>query len=203
MPRTLCTRCLRPESHCLCALIPSLSCRTRVVVLQHPSESRHALNTARLAVLGLVGARRVVGEHFSPADWAEPGYAPRLLFPGPAAEILHPAYGQDMGQPIQLIVPDGTWGHARKLLHINPELAALPRVMLPAGLATRYRVRHADIPGALSTIEAVTHALNALEAPASADALLRPFEALIDGQIEGMGEDLYARHHLQRKVPWR
>ncbi|WMD23271.1 DTW domain-containing protein [Achromobacter seleniivolatilans] len=203
MSRTLCTRCLRPESHCLCALIPSLSCRTRVLVLQHPSESRHALNTARLAVLGLVGARRLVGEYFSPEDWAEPGYAPRLLFPGPAAEVLNPGYGQDLDQPIQLIVPDGTWGHARKLLHINPELAALPRVMLPAGLTTRYRVRHADIPGALSTIEAVTHALNAIEAPMNVDALLRPFEALIDGQIDGMGADLYARHHLQRKVPWR
>jgi len=203
MSRPLCTRCLRPESHCLCALIPSLSCRTRVVVLQHPSESRHALNTARLAVLGLVGARRVVGEHFEPSAWAAPGYAPRLLFPGPAAEVLHPGYGQDLDQPIQLIVPDGTWGHARKLLHINPELAALPRVMLPPGLTTRYRVRHADIPGALSTIEAITHALNAIEAPMNVDALLRPFEALIDGQIEGMGEDLYARHHLQRKVPWR
>ncbi|MFY0476038.1 tRNA-uridine aminocarboxypropyltransferase [Achromobacter marplatensis] len=203
MSRFLCTRCLRPESHCLCALIPSLSCRTRVVVLQHPSESRHALNTARLAVLGLTGARRVVGEHFSSADWAQPGYAPRLLFPGPAAETLTPGYGQNLDEPILLIVPDGTWGHARKLLHINPELAALPRVMLPQGLKTRYRVRHADIPGALSTIEAVTHALNAIEAPMRADALLRPFEALIDGQIEGMGEDLYARHHLQRKVPWR
>lgn len=203
MSRSLCTRCLRPESHCLCALIPSLSCRTRVVVLQHPSESRHALNTARLAVLGLAGARRVVGERFSSADWAQPGYAPRLLFPGPAAETLNPGYGQDLDEPILLIVPDGTWGHARKLLHINPELAALPRVMLPEGLKTRYRVRHADIPGALSTIEAVTHALNAIEAPMRADALLRPFEALIDGQIEGMGEDLYARHHLQRKVPWR
>ncbi|CAB3721151.1 DTW domain-containing protein [Achromobacter piechaudii] len=203
MSRTLCTRCLRPESHCLCALIPSLSCRTRVVVLQHPSEARHALNTARLAVLGLRGARRVVGERFTPSDWVEPGYTPRLLFPGPDAQVLGPGYGRDIEQPIQLIVPDGTWGHARKLLHINPELAALPRVMLPAGLKTRYRVRHADIDGALSTIEAVTHALNAIEFPTNVDALLRPFEALIDGQIEGMGADLYARHHLQRKVPWR
>jgi DTW domain-containing protein YfiP len=180
-----------------------LSCRTRLLVLQHPSEARHALNTARLAVLGLAGARRVVGETFTPDVWETPGYAPRLLFPGPAAEVLTHGYGRELDQPIQLIVPDGTWGHARKLLHINPELAALPRVMLPAGLTTRYRVRHADIPGALSTIEAVTHALNAIESPLNVDALLRPFEALIDGQIEGMGDDLYARHHLQRKVPWR
>jgi len=117
--------------------------------------------------------------------------------------VLSPGYGRDLGMPVQLIVPDGTWGHARKLLHINPALAALPRVMLPAGLSTRYRVRHADIPGALSTIEAVTHALNAIEAPRNFDALLQPFEALIDGQIAGMGTDLYARHHLNRKVPWR
>lgn len=203
MSRSLCTRCLRPRSHCLCALIPSLSCRTRVVVLQHPSEARHALNTARLAVLGLAGARRVVGERFAEADWSAPGHAPRLLFPGEDAEVLSPGYGRDLGMPVQLVVPDGTWGHARKLLHINPALAALPRVMLPAGLSTRYRVRHADIPGALSTIEAVTHALNAIEAPRNFDALLQPFEALIDGQIAGMGTDLYARHHLNRKVPWR
>ncbi|CCH04121.1 hypothetical protein NH44784_001311 [Achromobacter xylosoxidans NH44784-1996] len=184
-------------------LIPALLPRTRVVVLQHPSEARHALNTARLAVLGLDGARRLVGERFQHEQWAEPGYAPCVLFPGEGAEVLSPGCAAATGGPVQLIVPDGTWTHARKLLHINPQLAALPRVMLPAGLATRYRVRHADIPGALSTIEAVTHALNALEAPHNFDELLRPFEALIDGQIAGMGADLYARHHLNRKVPWR
>lgn len=203
MSRTVCLRCKRPESHCLCALIPTLVPQTRVVVLQHPSEARHALNTARLAVLGLSGARRLVGEHFRREQWAEPGWAPHVLFPGEGAQVVTPGCPAAAGGPIQLIVPDGTWTHARKLLHINPELAALPRVMLPAGLTTRYRVRHADIAGALSTIEAVTHALNAIEAPRNFDALLRPFEALIDGQIEGMGADLYARHHLNRKVPWR
>lgn len=203
MSRPVCLRCKRPESHCLCALIPALLPRTRVVVLQHPSEARHALNTARLAVLGLDGARRLVGERFQHEQWAEPGYAPCVLFPGEGAEVLIPGCAAATGGPVQLIVPDGTWTHARKLLHINPQLAALPRVMLPAGLATRYRVRHADIPGALSTIEALTHALNALEAPGNFDELLRPFEALIDGQIAGMGADLYARHHLNRKVPWR
>ncbi|MCR3765182.1 DTW domain-containing protein, partial [Pseudomonas aeruginosa] len=53
MSRSRCERCARPASHCLCALIPSLPSRTRVLVLQHPSEVGHALNTAGLAVLGL------------------------------------------------------------------------------------------------------------------------------------------------------
>ncbi|MFG0230491.1 tRNA-uridine aminocarboxypropyltransferase [Achromobacter sp. 413638] len=200
MFRSVCLRCKRPESHCLCASIPALASRTRVVVLQHPSEARHPLNTARLAVLGLAGARLLVGERYTPQDWMAPGYAPHLLFPGPGARVL--GQGMDGGEParpIQLIVPDGTWTHARKLVRLNPELAALPRVMLQEGLTSRYRVRHADIDGALSSIEAIVHALNAIEAPARFDALLDPFERMIDLQIEGMGEHLYARHHLMRK----
>ena len=53
--RARCGRCQRPRSHCLCALIPQLQSRTRVLILQHPEESRHALNTARLAALGVRG----------------------------------------------------------------------------------------------------------------------------------------------------
>lgn len=64
MSRINCERCLRPQNHCLCPLIPSLESRTRVVLLQHPSEVRHALNTARLAGLGLRNAELRVGEVF-------------------------------------------------------------------------------------------------------------------------------------------
>ncbi len=65
MSRIRCERCARPASHCLCALIPSLPSRTRVLVLQHPSEVGHALNTAGLAVLGLRTAELRVGERFA------------------------------------------------------------------------------------------------------------------------------------------
>jgi len=61
MSRLQCSRCLRPQTHCLCPLIPSLDSRTRVLLLQHPSEVNHALNTARLAALGLKNAELIVG----------------------------------------------------------------------------------------------------------------------------------------------
>ena len=64
MSRIQCPRCLRPQTHCLCPLIPSLDSRTRVLLLQHPSEVNHALNTARLAALGLNRAELIVGEVF-------------------------------------------------------------------------------------------------------------------------------------------
>lgn len=195
MSRPQCSRCLRPITHCLCALIPSLDSRTRVLLLQHPSEVSHALNTARLAALGLNNAQLVVGEVFEdlPTLLNPPGYQARLLFPAEDAQPLQAYTSTD--EPTLLVVPDGTWRKARKLLHLNPLLAALPRVTLAEGAVSRYRLRKAPGPGALSTVEAIVQALQVLEAPASFDALLTPFEALVEGQISAMGEEVFRKNH--------
>ncbi|WP_044874856.1 DTW domain-containing protein [Pseudomonas sp. LFM046] len=198
MPRPHCPRCQRPESHCLCPLIPHLPSRTRVLLLQHPSEVNHALNTARLAALGLENAELRVGERFEDLGecLADPRYRACLLFPGEEARSLVHMAASDP-RPLLLVVPDGTWRKARKLLHLNRELRALPRVTLPAGLTSRYRLRKAPMAEALSTIEAIAAALDILEAPARFDELLRPFEALIQGQIEAMGEETFRKNHGQ------
>ncbi|MCD7038861.1 DTW domain-containing protein [Pseudomonas sp. MAFF 311095] len=200
MSRPQCPRCLRPATHCLCALIPSLDSRTRVLLLQHPSEVNHALNTARLAALGLNNAQLIVGEVFDdlPALLNPPGYQARLLFPADDAQPLQAYVPGD--QPLLLVVPDGTWRKARKLLHLNPLLAALPRVTLVEGAVSRYRLRKAPGPGALSTVEAIVQALQVLEAPASFELLLKPFEALIDGQIAAMGEEVFQKNHGDRHL---
>lgn len=196
MPRPRCERCQRPLDHCLCPLIPALDSRTRVVLLQHPSETSHALNTARLAALGLVNAELRVGEVFDGLDalLATPGYRPVLLFPGEQAQVLRPYAGSD-DTPLMLIVPDGTWRKARKLLYLNPLLEALPKVTLAQVAPSRYRLRKAPELGAVSTLEAVVQALNVLEQPAGFDELLRPFEALIEGQIRAMGAEVFERNH--------
>ncbi|MGH8368305.1 MAG: tRNA-uridine aminocarboxypropyltransferase [Pseudomonas sp.] len=195
MSRPQCSRCLRPTTHCLCALIPRLDSRTRVLLLQHPSEVNHALNTARLAALGLVNAQLVVGEGFEDlqALLNPPGYQARLLFPDENAQPLQAYTPSD--EPLLLVVPDGTWRKARKLLHLNPLLAALPRVTLAEGAVSRYRLRKAPGPGALSTVEAIVQALQVLEAPTSFEPLLKPFEALIEGQIAAMGDEVFQRNH--------
>jgi len=167
-----------------------------VLILQHSSEASHALNTARLAALGLRNAELRVGERFEDdCDAARPSY---LLFPGEDAMPLGSL--ADAAQPVRLIVPDGTWRKARKILHVNPWLAELPRVALPEGLNSRYRLRKAPMPGALSTIEAIVTALNLLESPSRFDELLRPFDALIEGQIDAMGREVYQRNHADT---WR
>lgn len=195
MSRPQCSRCLRPATHCLCPLIPSLDSRTRVLLLQHPSEVNHALNTARLAALGLNNAQLVVGEVFEDlqALLSPPGYQARLLFPADDAQPLQAYVPSD--EPLLLVVPDGTWRKARKMLHLNPLLAALPRVTLAMGAVSRYRLRKAPAPGALSTVEAIVQALQVLEAPVSFEPLLKPFEALIEGQIAAMGMEVFEKNH--------
>ncbi len=192
--RPRCPRCQRPLSHCLCPLIPSLSSATRVVILQHPDEASHALNTARLAVLGLQNAELHIGENFTQLEqeYLRSGAEAWLLFPGEQARLpasLPPAEGARW-----LLVPDGTWRKARRLLYSNPWLAQLPRLTLPAGMVSRYRLRKAPQPGALSTIEAVAACLEGLEGR-DYSPLLQPFEALIEGQIRAMGAEVYQRNH--------
>src|SRR5690606_1960692 len=96
------------------------------------------------------------------------------------------------------VLLDGTWRKARRLLYLNPVLQQLPRVALPDGLISRYRLRKAPMAGALSTIEAGVHALQALEPDTDFRPLLKPFDALIEGQIAAMGDSVYQRNHQRQ-----
>jgi len=185
MSRAHCSRCQRPASHCLCAWIPDLPSRSRILLLQHPDESVHPLNTARLAALGLQRARLRIGERFDDLAslLADPGLRPLLLFPGAPAVDVADWRSTAPGTDTLLIVLDGTWRKARRLLRLNPALADLPRLALAPAVPSRYRVRRALEPGALSTVEAVAAALEMLEPGGGFEALLAPFDAMVDGQI--------------------
>ena len=118
-----------------------------------------------------------------------------VMFPGDDAQLIEADTVGDQQLPLLLVVPDGTWRKARKLLHLNPLLAQLPRVTLPEGAVSRYRLRKAPGPGALSTLEAIVQALEILEPATLFTPLLRPFEALIEGQIKAMGAETYLKNH--------
>ena len=193
------------------------------MVLQHTQEARHALNTGRLAVLGLQNSELLVGECFPDLE-AMITAAPRawLLFPGPEAQPPQPLLGMNevtvntaevVGShrnalvsiretdqwaaceaPL-LIVPDGTWRKARKIVQANPVLQNLPRVCLDGGEPSRYRVRKTAEPNAVATIEAIVRTLAILEPDNDFNAVLAPFERLIAQQISAMGPEIYRRHH--------
>lgn len=164
--------------------------------MQHPDEAKHPLNTARLAVLGLRHADLLVGEYFPQLDGIIAA-AERvlLLFPAKEESVVEPTVNDGAAASSLLIVPDGTWRKARQVIRANPVLNILPRLTLPSGAPSEYKVRKASEPAAVSTIEAIVRALEILEPRQDFQPLLCPFRVLVEQQIEAMGEEVYRRNH--------
>lgn len=164
------------------------------MVLQHPSEKNHPLNTARFLPLGLANCELWVGERFPQLEQriAAPGYQSAVLFPHPAALTLKAAAHSN--KPWQIFVPDGTWRKAKLLMHLNPLLAQLPHLSLPPGNSA-YIFRQSNIPNSHSTLEAVVTVLSALETNLDTPALLAPLHRLMADQKEAMGEKVFQRHY--------
>lgn len=183
--RAVCYRCLRPKRVCYCAHIPSLPTRTHVVFLQHLRERRMPIGTARMAHLALPNSEFLVGIDFAndariQALANTPGTY--LLFPGPNARdaaTLAP------GELQNLVVVDGTWPLARKLIKVNPLLLNLPQVAFTPQKPGNYRIRKEPAEHCLSTIEAVAEILGHLEGePERLRTMLRAFDAMVDKQID-------------------
>lgn len=157
------------------------------MILQHPDEARHPLNTARLAVLGLERAELLIGEEFPELEARiRVESQATLLFPDDANAPETSAGRDNSIQTSLLIVPDGTWRKARRIVRLNPVLQELPRLALPPGEPSAYRVRRATEPGAVATIEAIERALSILEPEQDFQPILRPFEAMVSKQIASM-----------------
>jgi hypothetical protein len=99
-----------------------------------------------------------------------------------------------------LIVIDGTWIQAAKMLARSALLRALPRVRLAPARPGNYRIRREPAPHCLATIEAVVEVLGMLERdPARFRPLLRAFEHMVDGQLAYKA----ARPNPYRRAPRR
>ncbi|MCX2862190.1 DTW domain-containing protein [Paucibacter sp. PLA-PC-4] len=176
MTRLCCTRCLRPQSHCICALAVPVDNELELLILQHPLEARQAKGTARLLHLCLAHSRLLVGEVFDPAELAPLLASAVLLYPNDPARHGPPL----PAAPSRLIVLDGTWRKSRKMLALNPLLQALPRLSWEQPPASRYAVRKAQRAHQLSTLEAAALALEQLEARDQLPLWLA-FQRLMDG----------------------
>ncbi|MDG6773947.1 DTW domain-containing protein [Thiomicrorhabdus sp. ZW0627] len=192
MSRIVCPICSRPEKVCLCPLIRPVDNRVEIGILQHPSEVTQIKGTARIAQLGLSNCRTWVGEDFSEEDslfsWLESG-AVYLLYPE-TEECdcqLHTIEQIRAGQPlenIKVLVIDGTWRKAHKIVMANPALNKLPRIMLKPAKQSAYKIRKQKNSHSLSTIEAIYEVLSQLENDESAfTPLLTAFDGMVEQQM--------------------
>jgi DTW domain-containing protein YfiP len=164
-----CDRCNLPPHLCLCAEIPRVETRTRILLVQHVVESWKKSNTGRLAALALANSQLLTygaqDESLDTVLLSEPGTW--LLYPdGPTAP-------PDAPPPRQLVVLDASWSQARRMTQRIAALRTLPRLVLPPPAPGTLRLRDSPHPSGRSTLEAIAHAVEMLEGPEVAAPLAR------------------------------
>jgi DTW domain-containing protein YfiP len=176
------------DTLCICALIPRLETRTRLVLMIHRIEDRKTTNTGRLAAECLanseVNVRGFVGQPTERFECA-PDSQPILLFPHEEAVPI--TRFADSTRPITLVVPDGTWRQASKVRNRVPGLADVPCVSLPPDARTAYRLRHESHHDGLATLEAIARAFGLLEGSHIRIALERILRIMVERTLWSRG----------------
>jgi tRNA-uridine aminocarboxypropyltransferase len=160
-------------AHCLCAEVPRVEARTRVVIVRHHLERWRSSNSGRLAHFALPNSSLIDhGGAAGPAKLPELDDAV-LLFPeGDTATPSPP--------PRQLVVLDATWSQARRMYRKLDALRGLRVWRLPDAPAAAARLRDAPSPDRVSTIEAIAHALRLLESEQVAAPLDKLFALAVE-----------------------
>lgn len=205
MKRPSCQRCLRPHAACLCTALPATAIANRwpVHILQHTQERKHALNTARIAVLGL----QQCVLHAVSDEPVETVLPPELLATLANALLIYPsadstdvsqlATEEVAGRPLLLL--DASWRKSRRLLLASPWLQQLPTISVALPTPSRYRIRREPQPGYSSSLEALLYVLGTLEGDHARYApLLAAMDGMVDQQIERMGEPVYRRNYRRQ-----
>ena len=143
---------------CICAEIPTVPTRTRIVILRHALEIMRPSNTARIAALALSSCELY--------DYAALPPSPLPASLGdPDTWLLYPGGEPGVGVPRQRVVADGTWSQARPMTQRIPQLRGLPRLSLPPPRGPVLRMRKQRTEDGMATLEAIARAIEVLEGP--------------------------------------
>lgn len=193
---------------CLCAKISSINSDIEVTILQHPSEVKQPLGTARILALSLDKCKIFVGEDFSEHKMLREklnraDLNTLVLYPNSHSHLLTSESSTNdsttglnaSAKRIHLLILDGTWKKAFKIYQSNPQLHHLTCVHLPENLQGNYRLRKAPKDNALSTVEAAYHALSILEKNNDFAPLMIAFDALIEMQLANIPAAVRAKNY--------
>ncbi len=207
-----CPTCLIPQAFCICRVMPPENLATRVTVVVHYADIERTTNTGKWAPVVLTNSEVLIrGRRETPLDMSRairPEFHNLLLFPANDSQPLSPEYLAKLTQPVNLIVPDGNWNQAGKMVKREAQMTALSHVHLKIDKPTRYRLRTAAHKHWISTFEAISRALGVVEGPALQARLEYFFDVAVErvlylkGQIErdqvtgGISQEMVHQYHV-------
>jgi DTW domain-containing protein len=161
--------------------------RTSLVVIAHVRDLGRTSNTVRLLALAVRDATVLChGASPAPTDPAAhlpPGATPVVLFPGHGARPLTTELVASLPSPPALVVPDGNWRQASRMVKRLPLLAGAVKVALPDRAFAGMAVRRNQEGHHMSTYEAVAQVLGILEGEAVAGPLLDFYRRATDRML--------------------
>lgn len=184
---TACPACRLQKWLCVCAHAPRVTTRTPLVLIVHIRDLGRTSNTVRLLSLAIRDAAVLChGVYPAPADpvaHVPAGATPVVLFPGHGARPLTPELVAALPSPPALVVPDGNWRQASRMVKRVSLLAGAVKVALPERAFAGMAVRRNQEGHHMSTYEAVAQALGILEGEAVAGPLLDFYRRATDRML--------------------
>lgn len=196
--RMICPECEYIMARCLCSTLKTIENHTHIIILQHPSETNHALNTVNIMRKCFQKITIFIGEDFS--DHIElnsllknHSESVALIFPSQEKRPL----SRKQKTLTHLLFIDGTWKKARKIYLLSKNLKHLPTYSLELTSTSQYKIRSSSLDNSLSTLEATVSALKIVENQLDTQSATDSFQKMIQFQIEMMGEDTYKKNYSE------
>lgn len=203
--RTRCLKCKKPHITCYCADLRPVCSTPRIVILMHPLEFKHPIGTGRLAHHCLANSELWVGADFAKSErltalLTDESASVQLLFPGErsrnlsALSLTERKLSLSSDKKNVLIILDGTWHLAKKMLYRTPQLQKIPRISFVPKSLSRFVVRKQPHPDCYSTLEAISEVLELYDSPAP--HLMEMFSKMINTQLSFNNQKQPSRHAI-------
>ena len=201
--RNLCTTCLQPDFGCYCQMIKPIDCAINFVILIHPIEAKRRIATGRMSHLCLKGSHLIKGINYTHdnelnALIADHEYHTVILYPGQRSVNISELSLSERREnflttkKLRVLVIDGTWATARKMLNQSENLKKLPRICFNPAKPSNFRVRKQPEAFCYSTIEAIHHTIDLFQGDSvilrKHDHLLEVFDSMVEQQLHMMKE---------------
>lgn len=219
--RNICDQCRQPGFSCYCQFVTKFDPQIKFVILMHPIERRRRIATGRMSHLCLEDSELIVGQGFANdhrlnSILNDPQYNCVVLYPGNQAVDISESNSEmkqlfPEGKKTVIIVIDGTWATATKMMNRSPKLKVLPRICFTPPGPSRFRVRKQPRAECYSTIEAIHLTIKLVGEYAGFnvdvgvhDGLLNVFDKMVERQLEFMNDAFVNPHSTSyRKVKKR
>ena len=188
-------------ARCLCEYLRPVPNSTQIIILQHPKENKHPLNTVKILTKSLEKIIIFTGEDFSHHQELNLILNNRenkvlLLFPETELQVMRLI---DVAKTTHLVLIDGSWRKAKKIFILSRNLHSLQRLSIEASKISNYRIRQSRQKNGLSSLEASLEALKIVEPNLDTKSLEFSFQKMIDFQIDKMGQVVFNANYLKKK----